>query len=119
MQSSIVWCVAGASQFHKPQQVPVITLNANVGIKIMWAPNKAVCARCSVMHVRNSSGRKVTDTKSVNPVLYVQSGICVTFNLLYSLTLLLLSVIVFSMLYSFTYMMQDCYVRNTEGHSLM
>lgn len=68
MQSSIVWCVAGASQFHKAQQVSVIILKANFGIKIMWAPSIALCTRCSATVVTNSLGREVTDTKSVSPI---------------------------------------------------
>ena len=53
IQPGIVRCVAGASHFHKAQQVSVITLNANVGIKIMWAPSIALCTHCAATKITN------------------------------------------------------------------
>lgn len=53
-----MWRVAGASHFHKAQQVSVITLNANVGIKIMWAPSIALCTHCSAAKITKIIAKK-------------------------------------------------------------
>lgn len=39
--------MAGAFLFRKTQQVSVINLNANVGIKILWVPSVILCTDSS------------------------------------------------------------------------
>lgn len=39
--------MAGAFLFRKTQQVSVINLNANVGIKILWVPSVMLCTDSS------------------------------------------------------------------------
>lgn len=54
-QPRMVWCVAGGSHFQKAQQVSVISLNANAGIKILWVPGTELCTCCSRTKTTNNS----------------------------------------------------------------